>query len=300
MSMSSNGCEIVGSCACGSTQLQIGSVSPATPVVDCHCPKCRAHHVSAFSSYLIVPKDDATIEGDSITSIQDSCDELGKVERIFCKQCYTKIATRKVDATDDENIMLCLGSLNDDSIPASFSDKWTTDRQMWQETSTAKWPRALPTMNRHGLLPPDPLTVTGSCGCGKCSYKIPFVPESMELQHCYCKLCRQLSGSAFQTWVPIYHEDFRWTCQEPELVRTTSHGQRHICTDCGGVLTIVYDSDPDCVWPAAGGFDDATLPPNESILGQYLSRVVHICCTWKQDWYELPHDGMNRIDYAGE
>jgi len=144
---------------------------------------------------------------------------------------------------------------------------------------------------------PDPLQVTGSCACGDCSYAIPFEPP-MELQHCYCKVCRHLSGSAFQTWVPVYHENFVWTRNEPALVRTTEHGQRHVCTKCGGVLTIVYDSDPDFVWPAAGGFDDSTLPKEESTVSEYLDRVVHICCIWKQPWYELPNDGLKRIDYA--
>ena len=143
-------------------------------------------------------------------------------------------------------------------------------------------------------------TVTGSCACGKCAYEIPF-EHPMELQHCYCKLCRQLSGSAFQTWVPVHHQDFGWKGgHEPALVRTTSHGQRHVCHTCGGVLTIVYNDDPDFVWPAAGGFDDATLPDEESKVSAYLDRVVHICCMWKQSWYQIPKDGLKRIDYAAE
>jgi hypothetical protein len=65
-------------------------------------------------------------------------------------------------------------------------------------------------------------------------------------------------------------------------------------------LTIVYDDDPDYVWPAAGGFDDATLPDEESKVSAYLDRVVHICCFWKQSWYQIPNDGLKRIDYAAE
>ena len=296
MSMSASDHCLRGSCACGSIQYQVKGVTAETPVVDCHCPQCRKHHVSAFSSYLATTKDSIAIEGNLLVSVQDSCGELGKVERLFCKQCYTKVATRSF-GDNNGKMLLCLGSIDDESIPKSLNEVWKKDRTKWQQISAAKWPNALPRMTRHGL--PAPLQVTGSCACGDCAYEIPF-EAPMELQHCYCKLCRQLSGSAFQTWVPVYQENFVWTRKEPALVRTTSHGRRHICTKCGGVLTIVYDSDPDCVWPAAGGFDDATLPNDEVTVGQYLDRVIHICCIWKQPWYQLPKDGMKRIDYVGE
>lgn len=296
MSMPSSDHMITGSCACGSIQFQVQGVTTETSVVDCHCPECRQHHVSAFSTYLVAPEDSVTIEGDSMTSVKDNCGELGEVDRLFCKECYSKVATKQVSGENDKKLMVCLGSLDDDSIPDSLNESWKKDRTEWQQNSAAKWPKALPRMTRHGL--PTPLSVTGSCACGDCAYEIPFVPP-MELQHCYCKLCRQLSGSAFQTWVPVYHENFVWTTPEPALVRTTQHGRRHVCRKCGGVLTIVYDSDPDCVWPAAGGFNDATLPDEESKVGEYLDRVIHICCIWKQPWYQLPEDGMKRIDYAG-
>lgn len=295
MSISTNVFSLTGSCACGSIHLQAEGVTSDSCVVDCHCPSCRKHHISAFSSYLVVPNDSVTIKGDTIATIEDTCSELEEVERLVCKQCFTKIATRPIAG---DTMMLCLGSMDDESIPTSLNEVWKNHRTEWQKSKAAAWPTALPKLTRHGL--PQPLvSVTGSCACGDCEYEFPF-EYPMELQHCYCKLCRQLSGSAFQTWVPVPLDNFVWTKTEPTLVRTTSHGQRHVCTKCAGVLTIVYDSDPDCVWPAAGGFDDATLPANEELLAAYLDRVVHICCIWKQPWYQLPGDGMPRIDYAGE
>lgn len=64
-----------------------------------------------------------------------------------------------------------------------------------------------------------------------------------ELQHCYCKLCRQLSSAACMTWVPVQSGTLQW--EETgglELVRTTGHGQRHLCTQCGSVMTILYEN----------------------------------------------------------
>lgn len=280
-----------GSCACGSIQVNVNNISTDTQVVDCHCPNCRKHHVSAFSTFVVCDKESVTIHGDSLESMQHSCSEIGEVERLFCKNCLSKIVTRNNDKT-----MVCMGLIKDESIPKHLNTKWKKDRIKWQPDLAAKWPRARPRQTRHGL--PPSTTVTGSCACGQCAYEIPF-EHPMELQHCYCKLCRQLSGSAFQTWVPVDHGDMIWR-NEPPLVRTTDHGQRHVCHSCGGVLTIVYDDDPDYVWPAAGGFDDATLPDEESKVSAYLDRVVHICCIWKQSWYQIPNDGLKRIDYAAE
>lgn len=88
-----------------------------------------------------------------------------------------------------------------------------------------------------------------------------------------------------------------WTARGAlELVRTTRHGRRHACRACGTVLTIVYDAQPDCLWPAAGVLDDDSLPPD---LGAALGRSIHICCLHKQPWYRLPEDGLDRLAHAG-
>ena len=97
--------------------------------------------------------------------------------------------------------------------------------------------------------------------------------------------------------VPVRPDGFRWTADKAlTLVRTTSHGQRHVCTRCGGVLSIVYDSQPDCIWPVAGAIDDASLPED---VGGSLCRAIHICTSMMPPWYELPDDGLPRLKYAG-
>ena len=117
------------------------------------------------------------------------------------------------------------------------------------------------------------------------------------MQHCYCGLCRRLSGSVCQTWVPVRPTGFTWTASGAlTLVRTTAHGQRHMCAECGTTLTIVYDSQPDCIWPVAGVLDDDSLPAD---MPMALGRVIHICCSMMQTWHALPDDGMPRLKHAG-
>jgi hypothetical protein len=113
----------------------------------------------------------------------------------------------------------------------------------------------------------------------------------------YCNLCRKLSGSVAETWVPVRPNGFKWTSEEAlSLVRTTPHGSRHMCTRCGSTLTIVYDSQPDCIWPVAGVLEDDSCP---SDLPSALCRSIHICCSMKQPWHTLPDDGLPRLPYAG-
>ena len=63
-------------------------------------------------------------------------------------------------------------------------------------------------------------------------------------------------------------------------------------------MTIVYDSQPDCIWPAAGTFDDTQLAEASSKDLMWY-RVIHICCAYMQPWYLLPDDRLPRLKYAG-
>ena len=140
--------------------------------------------------------------------------------------------------------------------------------------------------------------VKGGCSCGAVRYEIDSIAPHEEFQHCHCNLCRRMSGSAYMTWVPVTAQKFRWTRTDGLiLMRTTHHGQRHACKKCGSVLTIVYDSQPNLVWPAAGAFDDHDLGSTEDVSEQTI-RAIHICCAWKSPWYQLPDDSLPRIQYA--
>ena len=169
---------------------------------------------------------------------------------------------------------------------------------------------------------PSPLKWSGGCACGACRYEFDLTHPT-ELQHCYCHLCRELSGSPFMTWIPVEKQDFRWmvrgrtggggeketpTALSPSLssssssplqfVRTTPFGSRHICRNCQSVMTIVYDEQPDHVWPCAGSLDDSALPRDAAKMGKCLSRVCHICCGYHPTWLRTRDDGMERMEEA--
>jgi hypothetical protein len=280
-------------CACGRIQLETARVSSLRPAITCHCRRCRKYHLTAFTSYIQVEKDHISIakgNDQDIRVYQDSCDQVGRVDRWQCVHCHSKLVTQ---IPQESTAWLNMGPLDDESITSECCEKWKSSagRMLRQK---AAWVDAIPQAKRRIGGRPPPVQIQGGCACGKSRYQLQCSFGS-ELQHCYCKLCHQLSGGPFPTWVPVSRDRFQWQTEEPPLIRTTPHGRRHICEGCGGVLTIVYDNQSDLIWPAAGGFDDDTVPPE---ISRYLGRVIHICCLWKQAWYDIPSDGMQRIDYA--
>jgi len=247
---------------------------------------CR--HCSSKLATIIVPSEATSNKEapDWMKTIQQATTTLQKTSSLLWKQ-----------QLPSSQVLLNLGPLDEKETTSQIlfhllSKKWRQPSAItqWHMQSRASWLiQARPMQQRRGhnnKRPTQDFTVpsilTGSCACGQCRYQIRLPSMAAELQHCYCRLCRQFSGSAFQTWMPVERSDFQWmpsSCVrqpprsstqaspqkmteiqgssfEPPLVRTTPHGRRHICPTCHGVLTIAYDDQPDVVWPAAGGLDD--------------------------------------------
>ena len=331
------------------TTTTLSSANTTDAIVDCHCSNCRHFHISAFVTYWRVPCREVKWVNkgnngkDTRQYYRDSCQQIGPgneglVDRIYCNHCYTKMASQVVlnapekdtaadfNGSDSDNheipgfLLVNMGPVQDHTVPSRLAvnlHRIRNRQHLQSKTSKPKWPYAVTGGHQprtSGASNAKPLTLKGGCRCGSCRFQIQFQTPTTEFQHCYCQLCRQMSGSAFQTWVPIYESNFQWMLEPGsrevaigapltsttagssslKLVRTTNHGRRHMCSKCGSVMTIKYDDQPDYVWPAAGSFDDDDL--DDSRLQLY--RVCHICCKWKQKWYQLPDDGLERIDYA--
>jgi hypothetical protein len=313
----SRGLSIISECACGGLRVRVpvAAVTTSTTsiteedegkassrvVVDCHCPKCRKFHVAGLVSYLVVPKDQVSIiAGTPPKYYRDQCDELGIVDRMQCGKCASKIMTRPVDSdVDSPSYYINMGALVDASIPPELAQNWTSPRQRKQRGVAWKpvWTAANPAYSVGATMGPVRKILRGGCTCGASRYEINCTIPT-ELQHCYCHLCRQYSGGTYMTWMPLTELEFRWTSSPaPPLVRTTPHAQRHFCADCGGALTLIYDEQPRVIWPAVGGMDDDSLPSDTNEMNGMLKRVLHICCRSQPSWYELPNDGLPRMNW---
>jgi hypothetical protein len=241
-------------------------------------------------------------------------------------------------------VLVNMGAIDNQSVPKNIVEQWKySNVHKWNQHMEASWARTTSfdlkggdDNNSKNVQKPPPLKVTGGCTCGKCQYEFDFTAPS-EMQHCYCNLCRQLSGGMFMTWVPVNmkEQNFRWIddgCisvskggyhqqssfpdmnqsylgtdgSHVPLVRYTDIGKRHMCSQCGSNLSILYDTFNDydeveddnedrVIWLSAAGFDSIRFPFH---VETYLSRLLHICCRFKPKWYQLPQDGIPRIKDA--
>jgi hypothetical protein len=298
---------IVSDCACGQLHLEfpVAAVTHETKASDCHCPKCRKYHTSAFVSYLSIPADRVSIVGE-VETFRDTCNEVGEVERIRCRKCSSKLASRIVQTGQ---VLVNMGPMLDDSIPENLAAIWRFHRHQWQDQDKVSWATAFPNAEYTSAFEKR-LQVSARCSCGTVEYDLDAEIPS-EMQHCYCRLCRKFSGGPFMTWMPASNTDMKWTTRiqeggfagarrygPPDLTRTTTHGQRHFCPSCGGAMTIVYDEQPELTWPAVGGFEDKSLPGDRQQMNDSVHRVMHICCRYQQKWYTIPQDGLPRIPEA--
>lgn len=265
----------------------------------CFCTACRAFHASAFACYLRLQDVEASSllsdleKGEAaVGRLAHTCEEVGVVDRLFCSRCYSVLAS--LPLSRPRQPLVALGSVSDTTIPPSLGRDWAERFEEWRVEERAPWWHALPRDPAQPL--PSHRQLRGGCVCGACRFTA-LSGREFQIQHCYCKLCRSLSGSVGQTWVPVRPDGFKWTRERALILkRTTGHGSRHVCTECGVVMSIVYDSQPDCIWPVAGVIDDDSMPED---VGAALCRAIHICCSMKQSWYQLPDDGLPRLKYAG-
>lgn len=282
-------------CQCGDFSFPV-EVDGSALLVNCHCRNCRHYHIAAFGSFLpaMLMNPDCLKNAVHFT---DTCSYMGEVNRLFCGRCSSVLATQRLSESQQQLTMIAMGVIEDRSVPAELGWRWQGDGlKVVSEESTAAWTYGLPLMRR-GSMGGRNATVRGGCHCNGCRFEAKVLP--FQSQHCYCTICRKLSGAAFQTWVPCDESGFKWTRQETlQLVRTTGHGQRHVCTKCGGTLTIVYDSQAGTIWPAAGTLDDDDMPGKAGLDAQTY-RAIHICCSDLQPWYRLPDDGLPKLKYAG-
>ena len=282
-------------CQCGQIVHSVHVHTPSASLpLRCHCRQCRRFHASAFAALLPIQQSSLPPLGDdTMGSYTSACDGVGcALRRFFCARCKT-ILCAIPESSDRSTCYVAMGSIEDESIPRVVAQAWQVCFEDRAHGQAAAWWKAAPaSRGARG----STCVLHGGCACGACRFEAP-TDDLFQTQHCYCNLCRRLSGSVAQTWIPVRPRTFLWTSQAPlRLVRTTPHGQRHVCDACGTTMTIVYDSQPDCIWPVAGVCDDETMPAD---LSAALCRAIHICCEWQQPWYSLPDDGLPRLRYAG-
>jgi catechol 2,3-dioxygenase-like lactoylglutathione lyase family enzyme len=89
--------------------------------------------------------------------------------------------------------------------------------------------------------------VSGACLCGAVRFQVE--PPTLFCAHCHCSMCRRNHGAAFVTWFGIVRERLTITAGADALrrYRSSSHGERAFCGDCGSSLFCESERHPDHV-----------------------------------------------------
>ena len=201
------------------------------------------------------------------TTIAGRCSVLGDVERVVCSACSSKLATRPRSGERAGTTLLALGCVEDERArrhrASVAAHPLTSGRSPPRRRGGRRSPSAAAAAARACSAAAAPAAAAASKRRAVTSFRrstatVASAASARAQPHkrgCRCARC-----------------DGR-RADHLKLVRTTGHGQRHMCTQCHGVMSIIYDSQPDCAWPVAGALDDDSIPDD---LGAALSIDSHL------------------------
>ncbi len=114
----------------------------------------------------------------------------------------------------------------------------------------------------------------GGCLCGAVRYDSSAEP--IDVGYCHCRMCQKLSGAAALPWASFATGSFTYTAGSPKIYKSSPHGQREFCSDCGSQIAFrAVDSD------ATVEINVGTLDDPAAVTPQY-----HIWCDSQISWFE--------------
>ncbi|MCF3641559.1 GFA family protein [Rhizobium sp. TRM95111] len=92
---------------------------------------------------------------------------------------------------------------------------------------------------------------TGGCQCGAVRFHVEGALGDASV--CHCRMCQKASGNFYLPLVSVHDAKLTWTRGAPKRFRSSNHGYRGFCAECGTPLT--YEA-PDGVALTIAAFDD--------------------------------------------
>ena len=87
--------------------------------------------------------------------------------------------------------------------------------------------------------------VEGGCFCGSVRYSFKF--DKYPSANCYCSICRRISGAPFVSWLAIPLDLFKYLNNKPKKIKSSSHGNRFFCEECGTPIACILEEDPKSI-----------------------------------------------------
>src|SRR5690242_6137127 len=115
--------------------------------------------------------------------------------------------------------------------------------------------------------------LTGRCFCGAIRYETDGVPTNQTNYH--CSICRRTSGAAFVSWFTVPANAYRITSGTPARMKSSGHGMRTFCRECGTPLTFQSTNFPCEIDITTCSLENAEdVPPRDHThVGEKLSWV---------------------------
>ena len=128
----------------------------------------------------------------------------------------------------------------------------------------------------------------GGCLCGNVRYRITGPFDSVA--HCHCTMCRRASGAAVTTWVTVPVARFAVTAGEPTTFRSSDHGLRQFCPNCGAQIAFKTTQRPGEVDVTVGTLDHPERHAAE----------FHIFAADKISWLHVDEDLLAYPGFSSE
>ncbi len=125
------------------------------------------------------------------------------------------------------------------------------------------------------------MAITGGCHCGAIRYQVEGDPLTHAL--CHCTDCRRSAGAPMVAWTMYPATSVKVTKGTAKIYKSSEHGRRHFCPDCGTGL--FYSNDhmlPSIVDVQSATYDDPNAIPAQAHI-QVAERIG-----WMEKAHELP------------
>lgn len=115
----------------------------------------------------------------------------------------------------------------------------------------------------------------GACLCGNVRYEAGGTPFHRTV--CHCTACRRSAGAPLVAWFSVPRVRFRFVQGSPARFKSSSHGTRSFCPQCGSPLTFESDRAPDEIDITICTLDDPEqLPPEDHTWVRSRLAWIHL------------------------
>ncbi len=119
----------------------------------------------------------------------------------------------------------------------------------------------------------------GHCHCGTVRYEISGEPVYSAL--CHCGDCRRSAGAPVVGWTAFPEASFKILQGKPKVYRSSDHGRRYFCPDCGSGLYYCNSVNlPGIVDIQTATLDDPTA----------IAPKIHVQAAERISWMENAHE----------